>query len=108
MARGRGGWLKQKWQEDHLFPDTRVFLLERKETEKWRGGEKGPAYGKGDRGDSIAQPQTASEPPAAFTQPHLSQSTLIRTIWLKDEPPAINASSKDSSTVSPVLTLSNI
>lgn len=41
MARGRGGWLKQKWQEDHHFPDTRVFLLERKETKKWRGGERG-------------------------------------------------------------------
>lgn len=39
-----------------------------------------------------------------FTQPHLSQSTLIRTIWLKDEPPAINA----SPTVSPALTQSNI
>lgn len=35
--RGKGGWLKQKWQEDHYFPDTRVFLLERKETEKWKG-----------------------------------------------------------------------
>lgn len=42
MARGRGGgWggLKQKWQEDHRFPDTRVFLLERKEAPKRRGGE---------------------------------------------------------------------
>ncbi|KAG7505300.1 hypothetical protein JOB18_028584 [Solea senegalensis] len=39
MARSRGGWLKQKWQEDHHFPDTRVILLERQETEQCRGGE---------------------------------------------------------------------
>lgn len=44
MAWGRGWWLKQKWQEDHRFPDTRVFLLERKAME---GRRDGTAYGKG-------------------------------------------------------------
>lgn len=39
MAWGKGGRLKQKWQEDHCFPDTRIFLLERKEMERKKGGE---------------------------------------------------------------------
>ncbi len=130
MAQGRGGWLKQKWQEDHRFPDTRVFLLERKETEKWWGGERGQLMEReaevmqrkgrqSERDDTNmtfdymgcleqSSAMDSLRTPAAFTQPHLSQSTLIRTIWLKDETPAINASSKDSSTVSPPLTLSNI
>lgn len=48
MARGRGGRLKQKWQEDNRFPDTRVFLLERKGTKNWRGKERGQLMEDGD------------------------------------------------------------
>lgn len=46
--------------------------------------------------------------PAAFTQPHLSQHTLIRTIWLKDEPPVLNASSKVNSCVSSFDTMQHL
>ena len=133
MARGRGGWLKQKWQEGPPLPRHKGLPAGKERRARNRGEERESETGQlmekrgGDRGEAWASEMTLiwplitwgvwiqswaadrpSEPPAAFTQPHLSRSTLIRTIWLKDEPTAVNASSKDSSTVSPPLTLSNI
>lgn len=48
MARGRGRWLKQRWKEDRRFPNTRVFLLERKEAGGIEGRTERTARGKGE------------------------------------------------------------
>lgn len=104
----KGGW--KKWRgrdgEDSLWKKRRRADVKEGEAEWGRWHKYGLwLHGVFRAGLGRGQPV---RPPAAFTQPHLSQCILIGTIWLKDEPAAINASSEDSSTVSPALTPSSI